>query len=410
MSTNQTPHVLDVCRGVKWIGAIDHDIVTFDVVMETRYGTTYNSYLIDDEQIALIDTVKESFWPEYERKILSLCDPSRIRYIIMNHSEPDHSSSIGRVLEIAPEAIVVGTGNAIRNLKEILGRDFPNRPVKDGDTLSLGHRVLRFIGAPNLHWPDTMYTWLEDEGVLFTCDSFGAHYGDERMFDDMVDTAAFDDAFRYYFDVILKPFSKFMLKALEKIKDLDIRIICPGHGPMLRSNWRKYVHLSRDWSLEYTRYPERQRVFVAYVSAYHKTGVIAEEIARGLRASGDVEVELMDIETTEIGELEEQLTRASGLIIGSPVINQNILLPIYKLFAAVNPIRDKGKLAGGFGSYGWSGENEKLIRVSLENLKLKYHEEGVFFKFTPDPAELIQGYDYGVSFGSALLALSRPSE
>ncbi|HRY98429.1 MAG TPA: FprA family A-type flavoprotein [Bacteroidales bacterium] len=410
MESNTKPHILEVSPSAKWIGVLDHNIVSFDVVMETRYGTTYNSYFIDGPVKAVVETVKESFWPEYERKLRALTDPAEIRYIILNHSEPDHSSSIGHLLGIAPSAEVVATGNAIRNLKEILSRDFPHRAVKDGDTLALGDRVLRFIGAPNLHWPDTMYTWLEDEGLLFTCDSFGAHYADANMFDDRVDPIAFDEAFKYYFDVILKPFSKFMLKALDKIADLPVRTICTGHGPILRSDWKKYVELSRKWSEEYLRYPEQQRVYIAYVSAYHMTGVIAEELARGIRDAGPIEVEVMDIETTDIGEMEEQLTRATGLLVGSPVINQNILLPVYKLFAAVNPLRDRGKLAGGFGSYGWSGENEKLIRISLENLKLNYHGEGLFFKFTPDAAELQQSYAYGRSFGEALLSTAASAE
>lgn len=399
--------VLKVTDDVHWIGVQDNDIVTFDVVMETKYGTTYNSYFIDAEKKAVVETVKEKFWPEFEAKLRSLVDPTELEYIILNHTEPDHSGSLGYLLDIAPGAVVVGSGNAIRYLRDIIGRDFPHQIVKDGDTLSLGNRQLSFISAPNLHWPDTMFTWMEEEGVLFTCDAFGAHYASEEMFDDLVDSRVFDEAFQYYFNVILRPFSRFMIKAIEKIRPLNINVICTGHGPILRTNWKKYVDLSLKWSEEYLVKPERLKVFIPYVSAYHKTGLIAEEIAKGISENSNIDVEVLDIETSAIGELEEKVGAANGIIVGSPVINQNILLPVYKLFAVITPLRDKGKLAGGFGSYGWSGENEKLIRSALENLKLNYHEEGVFFKFTPDPEQLRIAREYGKSFALRLIETNK---
>ena len=212
----EEPQVLQITPDVHWVGILDYDIVTFDIVMETQYGTTYNSYLVNAEKKAIIETSKEKFWDLYLKKIQSVVDPVEIEYIILNHTEPDHSGSLKNLLEIASKATVVGSGNALRNLREMIGKEFKSLQVKDGDTLDLGNKTLRFIGAPNLHWPDSMYTYLEDDKILFTCDSFGSHYCEEGMFDDQVGN--FDEAFRYYFDVILKPFSKFMLKAIEKIK------------------------------------------------------------------------------------------------------------------------------------------------------------------------------------------------
>lgn len=395
--------ILRLAPDVSWMGVLDRDIVTFDVVMETQYGTTYNSYFINSDKKAIIETTKEKFWEVYLNKIEKVVDPAEIDYIVLNHTEPDHSGSLGNLLNIAPDAVVVGSGNAIRYLKELLGRDFPHKIVKDGDKLDLGNKTLNFISAPNLHWPDSMYSYLEEDKLLFTCDSFGAHYCDAEMFDDKVDTAKFDDAFRYYFDVILKPFSKFLLKAIDKIEKLEIDMICNGHGPVLRSDWKKYVDLSKKWSEEYLNMPQEKYVFIPYVSAYNKTAVIADRIARGISKAGDIKVNVLDIEHTPLGDLESNLTRCSGLIVGSPVINQNILLPVYRLFALISPIRDKGKLAGGFGSYGWSGENKKLIRESLSNLKLKYFEEGVFAKFTPSDEDLEEAEKYGLAFGKELI-------
>ena len=394
--------VLTVTDDVKWIGVLDYDIVSFDVVMETKYGTTYNSYFIDADKKTIVETTKEKFWAVYLEKIKAVVDPAEIEYIIMNHTEPDHSGNLRKLLEIAPKAKVVGSRNAIRYLNDIIGPGFPNIIVKDGDTLDLGNKTVRFIGAPNLHWPDTMYSYLEEDKVLFTCDSFGCHFANDEMFNNKV--GDFDDAFRYYFDVIIKPFSKFMLKAIEKIDTLDIDVIATGHGPILRSNWKRYVDITKQWSEEFLAKPDNHRVFIPYVSAYHKTGIIAEKIAEGLKAAGDIEVDVVDVETTPLGELEEKITRARGLIVGSPVINQNILLPIYKVFAVLNPYRDKGKLAGAFGSYGWSGENKKLIESNLVNLKLKFFGEGVFMKFTPDNEQLEECVRYGIDFGKELLS------
>ncbi|MDR0969283.1 MAG: FprA family A-type flavoprotein [Lentimicrobiaceae bacterium] len=392
--------ILDVSESVKWIGVLDYNLATFDVVMETKFGTTYNSYFIKADKKTIVETVKDKFWNEYEAKLRQLTNPEEIEYIILNHTEPDHSGSVSQLIEIAPNATIVGTGNAIRYLNDLIHRPFKSIQVKDGMELDLGNKKIRFISAPNLHWPDSMYTYLEEENVLFTCDSFGAHYAEDLMFDDLVEN--YDESFNYYFDVILKPFSKFMLSAIEKIRPLHIKAICPGHGPILRSNWKRYVDMSEQLAKEALEKPAKKIVFIPYVSAYHKSGFIAEAIARGVEKSGKIEASTLDIEHTELGEIDSKIAMASGLIIGCPTINQNILLPIYRLFAVVNPIRDKGKLAGAFGSYGWSGEAQKLISSNLINLKLNYIEGNLFFKFSPSESELAIAEAYGEQIAQRL--------
>ncbi|HSG67326.1 MAG TPA: FprA family A-type flavoprotein [Bacteroidales bacterium] len=401
MEGKQNHNVLEITPDVHWIGVLDHDIVTFDVVMETKYGTTYNSYFINAEKKAVVETTKEKFWDDYIAKIRKLTDPAEIEYIILNHTEPDHSGNLMKLLALAPNATVVGSGNAIRYLNDIFEPGFKHMIVKDGETLSLGNKTLRFISAPNLHWPDTMYTYLEEDKVLFSCDSFGSHFCHDAMYDDKV--GDFSDAFKYYFDVILKPFSKFMLKAIDKIRPLEISAICTGHGPILRSQWKKWVDASEKYAKEALEYPEDNRVFIPYVSAYHKTGVIAESIAEGLKKVEGIKVEICDIETLPLGELDAMMAHCKAVIVGSPTINQNILLPIYKLFSVINPIRDKKKLAGGFGSYGWSGEGELIIGNNLKNLKLNYFGEGIFVKFSPGAEDLKRAEDYGEAFARALI-------
>ncbi len=392
--------VLDVTPDVKWIGVLDRDIVAFDVVMETLYGTTYNSYFINADKKAIVETTKLQFWDTYLAKIKQVCDPADIEYIILNHTEPDHSGNLENLLKVAPNATVVGSGNALRYLRDMFSIDFKFLQVKDGDTLSLGNKTLSFISAPNLHWPDSIYTYLEEDKVLFTCDSFGAHYCTEEMFDDLVEN--YDDSFKYYFDVILKPFSKFFLRAIEKIRPLEINAICTGHGPILRSDWKRYVDMSEQLSIHAIENPLKNRVFVAYVSAYHNTAELAISIAEGLKEAGDIEVVVMDIENTPAAVLDEQLSRASGLLLGSPTINQNILPQIYNVFAMLNPLRDRGKLGAAFGSYGWSGEGAEFIESNLSNLKFKLFDENLFVKFTPAKDEHTRAREFGVKFGKAL--------
>jgi flavorubredoxin len=360
--------------------------------METRYGTTYNSYFINAQMPTIIETTKETFWDTYIAKIRQVIEPEKIKYIILNHTEPDHSGNLLNLLKLAPEAKVVGSGIAIRNLRELFNADFPNIIVKGDDILDLGDKTLKFISAPNLHWPDSIYTYLIEDKLLFTCDSFGCHYADDRMIDNEVGN--FDDAFKYYFDVILKPFSKFMLQALDRIKDLEINAILTGHGPLLLNDWKRYIEWTKELSEQFINTQNHNDIFVAYVSAYSKTASLAQAIAEGVKEEG-LEVILKDIEHCSLGELEEYITRSRGMAIGSPVINQNILLPIYKLFALINPIRDRGKYLLAFGSFGWSGENQKLIPNIANGLKLNVLEESIFTKFTPNETDMNKAKELG---------------
>ena len=393
--------ILNVNETIKWIGVLDPGLITFDVVMETKYGTTYNSYFIDADKKAIIETSKETFKDTYLNKVKSVVDYEDIEYIILDHTEPDHSSNLTHLLDLAPNATVVGSRSAINFLKHMVDKEFKSMIVSDGDELSLGNKTLKFISAPFLHWPDSMYTYLVEDKVLFTCDSFGCHYCDERMFDDLVDN--FDEAFEYYFKVILKPFSNYMLKAIDKIRDLDIDIICPGHGPILRKDWKKYV----DWSERMAKGTEekhkKHRVFIPYVSAYGNTRKIGEKIAEGIRLAGDIDVELMDIETVDVSVLEEKVEGSTAIIIGSTTINQNTLPQIYNLLSIINPIRNKGKLSGAFGSYGWSGEAVKIIQENLKNLKLKVYADGLKISFVPFEESFQKAIEYGKGFGEKLI-------
>jgi flavorubredoxin len=395
--------ILSVTEDVKWIGVLDPGLITFDIVMETIHGTTYNSYFINADKKTIVESTKIKFWPTYLNKIKQVVDPAELEYIVLDHTEPDHSGNVHNMLSIAPNATVVGSGNAIKFLRDQTGYDFKHLVVKNGDKLDLGNKTLHFIGAPNLHWPDTIYTWLEEDRVLFTCDSFGSHFCNEAMFDDLC--GDFDDAFTYYFDAILRPFSKFMLQAIEKIRPLDIKVICPGHGPILRSNWKKYVDLSHRYATSAIAMPNDKSILIAYVSAYENTSLLARKIAEGLQSSCDFNIDICDIESVHPSKLEDKIAHCMGIIIGSPTINQNIVQQIYQLFAAINPIRDRGKLAAAFGSYGWSGEGVKIIETSLANLKLKVFEQNMMIKFKPHEPEFEQCRLFGKAFAERMIEM-----
>jgi flavorubredoxin len=396
--------VRDITTDVKWVGILDYDIKTFDIVMTTEFGTTYNSYFINSGKKAIVEVVKEKFFDVYLKKLQSVTDPRELQYIILDHTEPDHSGSLSRLLEIAPDATVVGSGNAIRYLEDIVNKPFRSLIVKDGDSLDLGNKTLRFISAPNLHWPDSIYTYLVEDKILFTCDSFGAHYCDPEIFNKM--SAEYMEAFKYYFDVILKPYSRFMIKAIEKIRPLDIDLICPGHGPVHRDNLREIIDLAEKYSNEYLKLISGgavKKVLIAYISAYGYTKQAGEYIAQGIGETGDFKIDVTDIENISAGDLDLKLALSDAILVGSPTINQNTLLPVYKLFSLINPIRDKGKLAGAFGSYGWSGEAPKIILENFRNLKLRIFEDTASFKFLPGAAKRDILIEFGKRFAQRLL-------
>jgi flavorubredoxin len=367
--------------------------------MHTNWGTTYNSYFINAEKKAIVEVVKEKFSDTYLAKLRAITKPEEIQYIILDHTEPDHSGSLGLLLKLAPSATVVGSGNAIRYLEDILNVPFKSLVVKDGDTLDLGNKTLKFISAPNLHWPDSIYTLLLEDRVLFTCDSFGAHYCSSEMFSEFDDK--YTETFKYYFDVIMKPFSRFMQRAVERIRPLEIDFICPGHGPIHHQNLKTALDLSEQYCNDYLKLTfgnDHYNILIACVSAYGYTLQAAEIIAAGILENREIKVDIIDIENISTDDLESKLITAEGLLVGSPTINQNTLLPVYKLFALINPLRDKGKLGGAFGSYGWSGESPKIILETLRLLKLKIFEQNGSFKFSPGGEKEENLKDFGRKF------------
>ncbi len=393
----------EVKKGIYWVGALDYDIRVFDVVMYTDYGTTYNAYFVKgSEKTALFETVKDRFFDEFLERLNEVGSVEDIDYLVVNHTEPDHVGSVAKLLALNPNITVVGTGTAIKFLKDITNGSFKSIIAKAGTTLELGDKTVQFIMAPFLHWPDTMYSYIEEDATLITCDSFGCHYCDEKVFNDDIE-GDFTDSYKYYFDMIMGPFKPHVLQALHKIKDLDLDIICPGHGPILRKDLDRYLGLYKTWATEKKR--DKPSVVIAYVSAYGYTKKLAGRIAEGINVIGGIDVILFDLVENDKAEVMNEISLAKGLLLGSPTIVSDALPPIWDILASLNAVVHKGTLAGAFGSYGWSGEAVPNIEGRLKQLRLKMPVEGLKVRFNPSEEELQDAFEYGEKFGEAILGL-----
>ena len=386
--------------GVYWVGALNPDLRIFDVIMETKSGTTYNSYLVKGQnKIALFEVVKAGFENELLERISNVVDPADIDYIIFDHTEPDHSGSIAEVLKKMPKAQVLGSRAAITNLTQILNTEFNHQVVKQGDELDLGGKTLRFFSTPFLHWPDTMMTYLPEDKVLFSCDAFGSHYCKDEMFNDLL--GDFSEEFKVYYDALVYPFSKYVLEAATKVKDLEIEIICPSHGPILRQDPWKYVTTYLNWSTKEV-YNGPKRVAVIYTSNYGYTNKLAHEIAAGL-TEGNVKAEVMDILEHSHSDLRKKIDLSDGFLIGSPTFNRDAIPPVWELLAEVSAIVNKGKPAAAFGSYGWSGEAVKFIEQRLQQLQFTIAQPGLRVNFVPSAENLEEARNFGRTFAAVVI-------
>lgn len=387
-----------------WVGVEDHDLRVFDIVMHSDWGTSYNAYAVRGaEGVALFETVKEKFFDEYLANLKEVCSLDEVKYIVVGHTEPDHSGSLEKLLELTPNATMVGSATAITFLKEIVNKPFASRAVKEGDTIDLGGRTLTFLSVPFLHWPDSMYTYIPEMKALFTVDSFGCHYADDRVFNDLID-GDFTEAYKYYFDCIMGPFKPFVLKALDKIKPLDIQFIGNGHGPVLRANIPHYLELYRQWATPVVVPADERRVAIAYVSAYGYTKQLAGVIADALAEGGVKHVELYDLVECDLETARAAVQSADGFLLGSPTLVGDALPPIYEMLVGLNPIIHKGKPAGAFGSYGWSGEAVPKLTAQMQAIGLKLPVEGLKVRFKPSEAQLAEARQFGLDFAAAVLA------
>lgn len=375
-----------------WIGVNDPELRVFDIIMETKRGTTYNSYLIDDEKVVIVDTVKDKFFDQYLKNIRTVIGNRDIDYIIVQHTELDHSGSLIKLLEHYPNAKIVGSRAAIKYLGGILNSNFHNQ-VAEGE-LNIGNRTLEFISAPNLHWPDTIFTYDKANKVLFTCDVMGCHYCPENCITDSC-TGDYTEEMKYYFDVIMGPFKKFVNAGLDKIENLEKNMIAPSHGPVHIDDIEKFTKLYREWAKE--TIVDEKNIQIFYVSAYGNTESMAKFLAKTIEDK-KIKAEAHEITTTDFNKIIELVNKSSGIIIGSPTINQDAVEPTWNLLSHVSAIVNRGKVASAFGSYGWSGEAVPMLNNRLKELKFKTLPEGLKFNFVPSEEDFTAAESFVENF------------
>ena len=398
-------HMVKLRDDFYWTGVTDENLRVFDIIMYTEFGTTYNSYVLKaGDKTILFETAKAKFFDDYIKKLNEIIDVHHIDYLVVSHTEPDHAGSVERLLDLSPQMKILATGCAIGFLKEIVNRDFVSIPVKDHQRMEIGNKTLQFLIVPNLHWPDTMYTFIEEEQILVTCDSFGSHYAHQGVLASTVPSQEdYLKAAKYYYDCIIGPFKPFMLKALNRVKTMDISMICTGHGPVLDTaeSIKTIMQKYEEWSTV-TNPNTKKTVVIPYVSAYGYTKELAEKIAEGIKDSGDIDVRSYDMVEADKAAVEQELLFADGILLGTPTILGEALAPIWELTLSMFAGTHGGKFAGAFGSYGWSGEGVPHILERLKQLRMKV-DDGFRVRFKPSRSDLVGAYEYGYQFGCRVL-------
>ncbi len=391
-----------ITNKVWWVGAQHPDLRVFDVIMYTKFGTSYNAYLVKgDNKTALIDTVKCKFADDLIANINEVADVAKLDYIICNHTEPDHAGALGRLLDIAKDATVVCSKAAKAILKEQLNKDFKCMTVGDGDTIDLGNQKLSFISAPFLHWPDTMFTYLEDEKLLSTCDAFGFHFSAPNIFDDLTPlTEEMQESQKLYFDCIVSPFKSYVLDGIKKVVDLGIEftMILPSHGPVLRTGAMEAVTRYANWSTLPNNNPKK--IYIAYVSCYGYTKELTEQVYNGAKSLG-ADVVMEDITEAGIAKVVECINNADAFALGSPTVNRDVLKPVWDVLTSLCTFIVKGKKTAVYGSYGWSGEACKYMSERLNNLGVKVVGESRA-KMIPSEEEKKSAYNLGVELAKSV--------
>ncbi|MDN3514632.1 MAG: FprA family A-type flavoprotein [Candidatus Brocadia sp.] len=389
---------LEIKKDIHWVGILNATVRVFDAVFQTRFGTTYNSYLIQADKPTLIDGVHEKFTQEYIEKLRSLINLKDICYIVVNHTEMDHSGALPFLLKETPNAQILSTKTAALFLKNILHTEVKGKTVEDGECVSLGNKQLKFIHAPYWHWPDTMFTYLEEDQMLFPCDGFATHFCDERLFDDRVDT--FFEDFQYYFEHVMGPYRKKILEAIEKIQNLNIQLIAPSHGPILRTDPWKYINAYKEWSTP-RKNPDKKLILIFYASMYGNTRKMAEAVTRGA-STMNTEVKLLDAASVSPELMRCEIESADGILLGSSTINGDALLPLWNIINIMFSVNAKLKKCATFGTYGWSGEATKLMEERLRGLKLNVVQPPIKVLLTPTEEDLKKCFFFGYDFAKSL--------
>ncbi len=402
MSKKEGDMSLKVVNNVFWVGKIDWDLRKFHGdEYSTHRGSTYNSYLIKEEKTALIDTVWAPFSKEFIENLAKEIDLKKIDYVIANHAEIDHSGALPELMRHIPDTPIYCTKNGVKSIKGHYHQDWNFNIVKTGDRLSLGQKELIFVEAPMLHWPDSMFSYLTEDNVLFSNDAFGQHYASEYMFNDLVDqNELFNECIKYYAN-ILTPFSSLVIKKIKEVLsfNLPLDIICTSHGIVWREKPEQIVEKYMEWADSY----RENQITIIYDTMWNGTRVMAEKIASGIsEADREVNVKLFNLAKTDKNDVITEIFKSKAILMGSPTINRGILVSVAGLLEEVKGLQFKNKKASAFGCYGWSGESTKIISESLKAAGFELVDEGIKAMWNPDDENIARGLKYGRQFASNL--------
>lgn len=395
-----TIQVEGVAADTTVIRSLDWDRDRFDIEFGLQNGTTYNSYLIKGEKTALVDTSHAKFQQLYLDALQDLVDPATIDYLVISHTEPDHSGLVRNVLELAPQATVVGAKVALAFLDDLVHQPFERLQVKNGETLDLGNgHVLEFVNAPNLHWPDTIFTYDHGTQVMYTCDAFGLHYCTDAVYDE--DLEALSPDFRFYYECLMAPNARSVLSAMKRMDALpEIKTVATGHGPLLRHNLAELTGRYRRWSQEKSQAETLVAVF--YTSDYGYSDRLSQAVAHGITKAG-VAVEMMDLRSADPQEVNELVGRARGIVLGMPPAagSKVAQAALGTILAAVSD----QQAIGLFESYGGDDEPIDTLLTRFQDLELRIGFEPIRIKDTPDEGiyQLCEeaGTDLGQLLGQA---------
>ncbi len=368
---------VELKEGIYWVGAIDWNLRDFHGYATPR-GTTYNAYLIVDEKIALVDTVKDGFFSEMIERIREIVDPRDIDYIISNHVEMDHSGSIPAMLNEAPNAKIVCTNRCKDGLLRHYDIEREFHIIKTGDELGLGKKTLTFIEAPMLHWPDSTFTYVKEDRVLLPNDAFGQHLATSKRFNDEVDEHVLMEEAAKYYATILMPFGGLITKKLDELKDVKVDMICPSHGVIWRSNPGVIVKKYQHWASG----KAENKVLIIYDTMWESTEKLALALSSGIAERG-VDVRPFHLGKDDWGEIIREVLDARVLLIGSPTLNNQMLPTVAGFLNLLLGLRPQGKIAAAFGSFGWGGGAVKAINTELKT-RFDVIEPGVEVKYRPD--------------------------
>jgi flavorubredoxin len=389
-----------VTESISWVGVRHPDLKIFDELFPTHNGTTYNAYIVrGQEKTALIDTVKAPFTDEFLDKVENVVGLDQIDLVVISHTEPDHSGALGRLLESRPDLPVYCSRPSQSFLNQLLNHPFNAHVVSDGEDVDLGGLTLKFILAPYLHWPDTIFTYVVEEGVLFPCDAFGTHYCASQLFDDEIPD--FSKDFHFYFDCIMRPFKDKIRDAVAKVDKLDLKMICPSHGPIRRNDPKAVVDSYRRWSASPPE-QSKPRALMLTLSSHGNTHSMGAAIQDELEEQG-FHVVVMRMCEMRDGDLRDELELADLVIVGSSTINRDAPPQVWHALSLFSLVTPKAKVAGAFGSFGWSGEAVKFIEERLKSLRFKMPVPGLTLRFVPTEDNLQECRDFASQLAAQVL-------